>query len=272
VSVITDAYGHRFGRAKKTMTQEDCLNFLRETVATGEHWYVALLKTMARWTVAEEVIGERRYRYLIGGEAFDWLLLAERLIDEMDIPVSKEEREALLFNGHPPLEIDDDEFQTLIGTPKYQAYLNFLYGVVVEEALMFAVEDEMAKEQRAQVWAAGAFDGEGAYGRIYGRPLEDLRVEFQREQGMEVSDRIDYADLKEFTYWLFKYRVRNGEGARVASDTRKGLAALSRLEVTFRRRAETDAQAQEVTTVNAEISDREQRARRRKAFASGGFD
>ena len=113
----------------------------------------------------------RRYRYLIGGEAFDWLLLAERLLDELDGDVSAEEREALLFHGRPPLEIDEEEFQTLIGTPKYQAYLNYLYGVVVEEALQLAVEEEMAKEHHAHVWSAAHVDGATVYQRIYGRDL-----------------------------------------------------------------------------------------------------
>jgi hypothetical protein len=250
---------------------DDPITYLRETIASGEHWYVALLKTMSRWDKAEEIIGDRRYRYLIGGEAFDWLLLAERLVETLDGGVSDAEREALLFNGHPPLDIDDDEFQTLIGTPKYQAYLNYLYGVVVEEALQFAVEEEQAKEQQGHVWSSAALDGFGVYERIYGRSLEELRDEFQRERGLAQSESLDYADLKEFTYWLFKYRVRNGEGARVASDTRKGLAALSRLEMAFRRRNEPEAQAQDITTARAE-SERERRARRRRDLAAGRVD
>jgi hypothetical protein len=260
------------------MMPAEAIAYFRETIAAGDHWYVALLKTMSRWTVAEEVIDERRYRYLIGGEAFDWLLLAERLLDGAGIECDMEERDALLFNGHPPLEIEDDEFQMLIGTPKYQAYLNFLYGVVVEEALQYAVEEEMAKEHHAHVWSAGYIEGAGVYFRIYGRTLPDLRQEFQQERGLELSEELDYAQLKEFTYWLFKYRVRNGEGARVASDTRKGLVALSALEAAYRKRTDPVNRAQEVTTVEADLSeraresDRERRARRRQAFAARGFD
>ena len=259
------------------MSPEEAIHYFRETFAAGDHWYVALLKTMSRWTVAEEVIDDRRYRYLIGGEAFDWLLLAERLLEESGVECGEDERDALLFHGHPPLEIEDDEFQMLIGTPKYQAYLNFLYGVVVEEALQYAVEEELAKEQHAHVWSAANIDGAGSFTRIYGRSLPELREEFQRERNLAVTDEIGYTELKEFTYWLFKYRVRNGEGARVASDTRKGLVALSRLEAAYRQRAEAENQAQELTTVNADLSnadpsDRTRRARRRKAFAAGAFD
>ena len=215
---------------------EDVVADLRGAVDAGEHWYLALLKAMSRWDQAEEVIDERRYRYLIGGEAFDWLLLAERLVEELDGAVSTRDCEALLYHGHPPIEIEEEEFQALIGTPKYQAHLNFLYGVVVEEALQLAVEEEMAKEQHAHVWSAAEIDGAGVFYRIYGKSQIELLQDFQKERGIAPSDSLDLTELKEFTYWLFKYRVKTGEGARVASDTRKGLAALSRVEAAFRRR------------------------------------
>jgi hypothetical protein len=257
-----------------TTKTDDAIGFLRETIATGEHWYLAVLKTMARWDQAEEIIHDRHYRYLVGGEAFDWLLLAERLVDELGGIVSDEEPEALLLHGHPPLEVSDEEFQSLIGTPKYQAYLNYLYGVVVEEALQLAVEEEMAKEHQAHVWSAGGMDGAGLYPRIYGRTQSDLLSEFQKERGLALTDGLDYSDLREFTYWLFKYRVRNGEGARVASDTRKGLAALSRLENAYRRRAEPEAPTPEEATIESikTESERERRARRRQAFAERNLD
>jgi len=36
------------------------------------------------------------------------------------------------------------------------------------------------------------------------------------------------AELKEFTYWLFKYRIKNTDKERVASDTRKALNWVNR--------------------------------------------
>ena len=222
------------------MSVTDPIQYLRSSVAAGDHWYLALLKTMARWDQAEEVVGGRRYRYLIGGEAFDWLLLAERLVEELDGAVSADDWQALLFHGRPPLELDEEEFQTLIGTPKYQAYLNYLYGVVVEEALQLAVEEEIAKEQHAHVWSAAPVDGAGVFQRIYGRSQPELLREFQEERGLAGTDKLDLDALKEFTYWLFKRRVKTHEGARVASDTRKGLAALSRVEAAHRTRFQPD--------------------------------
>lgn len=213
------------------------IDYLHETVSSGEHWYIAILKTMARWPAAEETIDGRHYQYLIGGEAFDWLLLAERLVDELGAGiVGPEDRDNLIFHGHPPLEIDDDEFQALIGTPKYQAYLNYLYGVVVEEALQLAVEEEVAKEGHAHVWSAGEREGETVFQRLYGDTQANLLAEFLKERGREPTDRFQMEDYREFTYWLFKFRVRRQEGARVASDTRKGLTTLSRVELAFRKR------------------------------------
>jgi hypothetical protein len=223
------------------MSVTDPIAYLRGSVAAGDHWYLALLKTMARWDKAEEVVDGRTYRYLIGGDAFDWLLLAERLLGELDGEISQEERDALLFHGRAPIEIDEEEFQTLIGTPKYQAYLNYLYGVVVEEALQLAVEEEIAKEQHAHVWSAAHRDGAGVFPRIYGRSQAELLAEYAEERGRDVTGGFDLEELRDFTYWLFKYRVKNGEGARVASDTRKGLAALSRVEAAFRKRTQPEA-------------------------------
>ena len=222
--------------ATETNKVQDSITYLKECIDDGEQWYIAVLKTMAGWSLAEETVDGRTYHYLIGGEAFDWLLLVERLVDELGSVVGEKDRNALLFHGHPPLEIDEDEFQSLLGTPKHQAYLNFLYGVVVEEALQLAVEQEVEKERHGQVVSGGETAGETAFERLYGNSQAELLGEFRKERNLPDGDRIELADLREFTYWLFKFRVRRHEGARVASDTRKGLVALSGVEAAFRRR------------------------------------
>jgi hypothetical protein len=218
----------------------EVIDQLRDEIATGEHWYLAMLRAMSRWSLPEETIDDRHYRYLIGGEAFDWLLLAERLLDELDGLVPEAERDALLFDGHPPIEVDEEHFQELLGTPKYQAHLNYLYGVTVEEALQQAVEDEIAKERHSYVFTYEDRQEAIAFTRIYGRSQTELLRMFQQERGLAPTDLLLLGDLKEFTYWLFKYRVRTCDGARVASDTRKGLAALSRVEAAHRERVQPE--------------------------------
>src|SRR5690606_35876506 len=69
-----------------------------------------------------------------------------------------------------------------------------------------------------------------AYEHVYGKPLEELRVLYHAESEGHLGDRASQSEVQAFTYWLSKYRLRTGEPARVASDTRKALALLSRLE------------------------------------------
>src|SRR5690348_15284062 len=125
---------------------------LRQDLLGGEPWYPALLRAVGRWRLPAERVGERQYRYLVGGEAFDWLLLAERLTDTAGDLIPADERDALLFFNRSPERQDTDEFRALVGPVKYRAHLNYLYGVVVEEALQLSVELDVHKEQRCRVW------------------------------------------------------------------------------------------------------------------------
>ncbi len=181
---------------------------------------------MKLWTLADETVGGRNYLYLIDGEAFDWLLLAERLCEVVPDLIPEEEKIRLLFFGEPPLELTKQEFRRLVGGAKYRAYLNYLYGVTVEEALILAVEGEVRKARHA----AGRSGEEGltneAYRRIYGASRDILLEQFRKEKGYPTSRSIGVTELRGFTYWLFKYRIQRGDKARVASDTKKGLSEM----------------------------------------------
>ncbi len=114
------------------------ITHFKEALAEGKDWYIALLEAISLWTSAEEDYNGRHWRYLIDNEAFDWLLLAERLLLESGDAVPEQERNALLFNDRPPQRLNKDEMKSLMGPAKYRAYLNYLYGVLVEEALISA--------------------------------------------------------------------------------------------------------------------------------------
>lgn len=203
---------------------------LRADIESGLPWYPALLDAIARWPLPQELVRGRYYRYLIAGEAFDWLTLAERLLDEVSRLVPEEERMALLFRARPPVEDSAEAFRAAIGDAKYRAHLNFLYGVVVEEALQLSVEEDLHKELRCGAWGQDRRVDESVFQRIYGRPREELLATFRDELGRRQSADIGHSELQEFTYWLFKYRFRQCDGARVASDTRRGLVQLSRMQ------------------------------------------
>jgi len=195
------------GKASKALIRAQAeagalLEGLHVAIASGQkHWFLALLEAIGRWRLPEETVEGRHYRYLIGG---------------------------------PPLPIGEDEFRRLIGGAKYRAHLNYFYGVLVEEALQMTVAEEVEKERLNRVWENGQRLEEEVYLRIYGAPRPELLQRFCQERGLAADGRLSLIEYKEFTYWLFKYRLRACDPARVASDTRKGLARLTRLQATLR--------------------------------------
>jgi 8-oxo-dGTP pyrophosphatase MutT (NUDIX family) len=224
----------------------DPIQHFRTSLDAGEPWFDALMQAIALWQQPEEQVGARHFRYLIGGEAFDWLLLAERLLSDATVSVPDNEAERLLFEARfpeappdlGPDRLADDALRDRIGETKYRAHLNYVYGVIVEEALQYAVELDLAKE-RVSVAIKDPRDVEHAvdplYERIYGRPRGELLAEFRAERNKRPTTTIALTELREFFYWLFKYRVKNAEPARVASDTRKALAQLSAIEDASKR-------------------------------------
>ncbi|HET9476861.1 MAG TPA: hypothetical protein VFP63_05165, partial [Dehalococcoidia bacterium] len=80
---------------------------------------------------------------------------------------------------------------------------------------------------------------DGVFNRIYGSTKACLVGEFRVQQGLPEGESFSLSELREFTYWLFKYRMKNHDPARVASDTRKGLAQLQRLEACRAARRKT---------------------------------
>jgi hypothetical protein len=209
-----------------TRSNIEAIRHLEQAVIAGKHWYLALLEAIRLWTESEETYNGRHYRYLIDGEAFDWLLLAERICEAVDDLVPEEEKLALLFQGQPPLRLTKDRFKELIGGAKYRQYLNYFYGVTVEEALFLAVETEVRKE-----WRTSGYNNEHnlvneVYQRIYGATKAILLKRFRREKSYPQLRSITLTELREFTYWLFKYRLKHCDKARVASDTKKALEQL----------------------------------------------
>ena len=206
----------------------EAIRYLRDSLAEGKHWYRALLGAMGLWNSASETRDGRTCNYLIENEAFDWLLLAERLCEMVDGLLPDEERNALLFTGVPPLRLDSAEVKTLIGTRKYGQYLNYFYGVTVEEGLHLAVQEEIEKERRLRGYRTGQDATDEAFRRIYGHARDPLLKSFRREKKYPHLKSTSLTELKEFTYWLFKYRLKHCEKARIASDTTKALRFLKK--------------------------------------------
>lgn len=200
---------------------------LEQSITAGKEWYLALLEAIALWDCSEETRNERTYRYLIAGEALDWMLLAERLCEAIDGLLPEDEKFDFLFHGRLPVDITTGQFKQLIGSARYHQYLNYFYGVTVEEALFWAVRDEVRKERRVSGLTREHDPGDEAYRRIYRQDRMTLLWDFRKENGYRPLKSTTLLEMKEFTYWLFKYRLKHSDKDRIASDTRKALDWLS---------------------------------------------
>ena len=209
--------------------EHEPIAYMKDAVSFGKSWSVALLEAIGLWTQPEEELNGRKYRYLLHGEAFDWLLLAERFCDNLDGYIPPGECERLLFNGVLPLGLTLKSFKEMLGHNKYRAILNFWYGVVVEEAIQLSVEGEVRKEKRGNGHPDNDVCEEEAFQRLYEDGKNNLFKEFRSKEGYKDRHYTNLTELKEFTYWLFKLRINKWDPARVASDTRKGLRRLHNL-------------------------------------------
>ena len=214
----------------------DAAAYFRAQLAAGAPWHRALLEAMGRWTLPQETWQGRRYKYIVGREAFDWLLLAERLCAEAGDAIPLEEAELLLFHGILPEPIESDELRSLLGASKHQGYLNYHYGIVLEEALQLAAEESIRKRHIARGYVetgTGSEDlVEDAFRHLYNDSRTTLLNEFRRSAGLARRSSLSLTDLKEFTYWLHKRRVNYWDPARVASDTRLAIRRLAALQET----------------------------------------
>ncbi|MFC2067981.1 hypothetical protein ACFLTP_03095 [Chloroflexota bacterium] len=208
--------------------EAEAVVYLKQAIKSGKHWYIALLEAIGLWVFAEETYNGRTYRYLVGGEAFDWHLLAERLCEAVDSLLPSNEKEALLFNEEPPFKLSIEKFKELIGCSKYHQYLNYFYGITVEEALLLGVYEEVRKERRALGDHNEHHITNKVYRRVYGKAQATLLQCFRCEKNNPQLRVISLTELKEFTYWLFKYRLQDGDKDKIASDTKKALEQLKR--------------------------------------------
>ena len=98
----------------------------------------------------------------------------------------------------------------------------------MEEALVSAVVDDIRKERRVAGWDKDDNVLEKAYKQIYGQTQQSLFDSFKKEKKYTRRKNVSLGMLKEFTYWLFKYRIKHCDKSRVASDTKKALIYMQR--------------------------------------------
>lgn len=208
--------------------EPEAIRYFRDAVLNGKPWYAALLESIRLWELPEESYNGRTFHYVIANEALDWLLVAERLCEAVQDYIPEAELTAFLFHGEPPEALSEDEFEELLGRQKHHQYLNFFYGVTVEEALLLVIEEEIRKERHSSGLTRDSdFVSNESHRRAYGATKAMLLRNFREEKGSPQVESTSLTEMKEFTYWLFKFRVKNSDKARIASDTRKALIWLN---------------------------------------------
>jgi hypothetical protein len=199
-----------------------------DSVNSGCNWYISLLEAARAWPVGHESMNGSQYHYLIGKEAFDLVQLAERFIKEAKTLIPEEEQIALLFHGKPPVALDNREVKNILGDERYRQLLNYFYGVTVEEALQEVTSSEVRKEGHGVRAHSEVFVANEAFIRIYRKPQQDLLDIFCIEKGLNLQSEASLSGIKEFTYWLFKYRLAHNDPEKSASDTKKALEWLKK--------------------------------------------
>jgi hypothetical protein len=219
----------------------DCLeNTLRQS---STDWRTAVLKAIGQWPLASEVVDGERYEYLLAGEAFDWKLLAQRIWTRLPNSIPQDEWGSWISNPVPFGGLEESEFTLILGVDKHRAHLSYFYGVTVEQALVTAVGEEIAKGRVAGGRAPNQESRDDAYLRLYGSSQKVLWYDFIASKEAEkpgeptaLGKDVSLNVMDDFTYWLFKKRMGRADPARVASDTRKGLAQLERMRQADGRR------------------------------------
>jgi hypothetical protein len=201
---------------------------LRDSITSGHDWYGAILRAACDWPLDDEEVGGERYVYLIDGEALDLTRLFERLCVAVEDLVSEDELIALLANDRAPSDHAYSNLKTAMGPEKYRAYLNYIYGVMVEEMVVHAVVEDLRKRRRTSGLTRYDAEIDDAFTYVYGSTRSELVDLFRRDKGLPRRSRMMLTEMKEFTYWLFKMRLRNSDKSRVASDTKRALTILHR--------------------------------------------
>ena len=229
---VAEPFQEHFG-PPPAQRDEEIVMRLRLRAGREESWHEALLYAIGQWSRPNEHVHGRHWHYVIGGEALDWLTLAQRLCLEIPDAMPSRELEALLFHGQLPERVGPERFRRMVGAYRYSALLNFHYGVTVEEALQLLTEDAIRKNRLACCYQDSDDLVEEAHRHLYGDSRATLALKFFDETGGLWGNDLESFTLPawhEFTYWLFKRRIRKWHPARIASDARRGLECLRELQ------------------------------------------
>ena len=207
-------------------SSDSIMNDINKSRRNGTPLLAALLEQVGKWSITEEIYKGQQYRYLIGGEAFDWKLLIYRIMDQLGDQLDQSvETSALDLNV---ISLSED-LKRLLGHEKYRALLNYYYGVIVEDAILQVAEKEVRKARLGKGYQSQKNLGDDAFLKVYHCDRDVLLTQFKQQNSLSPDTVLDKFEKKAFTYWLFKYRLKSSDRAKLASDTKKGIEHLNNL-------------------------------------------
>ncbi len=215
---------------------------------SNDNWQTAFLETVAAWPIENEHVYGETFHYFIGGEAFNWKRLAERIATQIaqETPETTQAEKIFewiedsgVFGGIP-----ENEFRRIIGVDGWRAHLNHFYGVHIEQCLIAAVQSRIQKQRYSSGLPPSDDASEKAYLGLYEETEQDLWQEFIDENAERLSHLIaespdetrTIALDEEFTYWLFKRRIEYTLAPQVAAETQRGLNMMSQIQTAHERR------------------------------------
>ena len=221
------------------------INSMANSIEAGISWPDALLNTISNWRTSEETFKDRKFQYFISEEAFDLFLLAERICACTKIKqlIPTNEIENLIVQNKFPSFFDYNQIKAILGFEKYRAHMNFFYGITVEEALQLATELEIYKNKTSVGISNSIVTLEEIFNKIYGDSDLNLIKQFFKSKNKRSKKKFTLTEYKELTYWLFKYRLRNSDKAKLASDTKKAIKQLKFMEPSIKLDQLTKTQA-----------------------------
>ena len=218
------------------------LNELSARVGAEPHrWRDHIFNAVTQWSLPREEIADEPHVYFIGGEAFNWRRLAERLAWHITFLLPEEEEVAMarwLEDDHMFGGLDESHFRRVLGHEKWRAYLNYFYGVTLERCLALYAGSRIAKAKFGGGQTVSDDMLDESFEALYGGTEQELWIAFASESGMSIESGVarTLAIDDEFTYWLFKRRIGTTYLAHVAHEVHHGLEALAAITEADKRR------------------------------------
>ena len=191
---------------------------LRNEVSQGENWQKSVAKYIGLWNEKEEFYRGYKYIYLIDDEALDWLNLTERLVSSIKSYITKEEYNYVSTSGLLPDQEIYNYIKKTIPKKKLSQMRNFYYGIIIENLIY---NYKILEYQKNTIVVED--NDQKFYEEIYNKPIEVLYEMFYKEKKTINKNKLNFHELKLFSYWLFKYRLKHSDKTKMAHETNTAL-------------------------------------------------